>query len=350
MTIFSFEKRRAATLVLIAMALCGAWLSPAQAAPDQYIVKSQPVHDLKSLFAIVQAVDVTPARARIGGTIVELLIDEGQMVKAGDVLARVRDPKQGLQIDAAQSKLRSLEAQLSLANTTLARVSTLYQGGKISQSAYDEARTQVDVITANIAAAKSDKAVIREAQTEGQVLAPANGRVLKVNVTKGGVILPGEVIADIATESYVLRLSLPERHARFIKTGDKVLVGDRGMLDPDFASKPGERREGEVIQIYPELANGRVVADVGVSGLGNFFVGERVRVWVATDTREALVVPADYIYRRYGLSFVRLANGAEVVVQPGMALPTGIEVLSGLRAGDELRPAALSTAVSSAER
>ncbi len=350
MTIFSFENRRAATVALISMMLCGVGVSPVWAAQDQYIVQTQSVHDLKSLFAIVQAVDITPARARIGGTIVELLADEGQVVKAGDVLARVRDPKLGMQIDAAQSKLRSLEAQLGLANTTLARVSTLYRGGKISQSAYDDARTQVDVITANIAAARSDQAVIREAQAEGQVLAPANGRVLKVNVTKGGVILPGEVIADIATECYVLRLSLLERHARFMKTGDKVLVGDRSMLDPDFTSQPGERREGQVVQHYPELANGRVVADVEVSGLGNFFVGERVRVWVATDTREALVVPPAYIYRRYGLNFVRLASGAEVVVQPGMAMPTGVEVLSGLRAGDALMVPPQSGIVSSAER
>lgn len=309
---------------------------PALGAAEQYRVTAQPVADMKSLFASVQTVRVTPARARIGGTIVELLTDEGQVVEAGQVLARVRDPKQGMQIEASQSKLRSLDAQLELAQTTLKRVSTLYQSGKISKAAYDEARTQVDVISADIAAAKSDQAVIRQAQAEGQVLAPAHGRVLKVNFTLGGVILPGEVIANIAAESYVLRLMLPERHARFIKLGDKVLVGDRGMLDPAFALKRGERREGQIVQIYPELTNGRVAADVDVAGLGDFFVGERVRVWMASDARDALVVPPAYIYHRYGLSYVRLAGGAEIVVQPGMTVATGVEVLSGLREGDVL--------------
>lgn len=323
----------AAALLVLSGAVAGL---PAFGAAEQYTVKAQPVADMKSLFAIVQTVRVTPARARIGGTIVELVTDEGQVVEAGQVLARVRDPKQGMQVEASQSKLNSLYAQLELANTTFTRVSTLYQGGKISKAAYDEARTQVDVITADIAAAKSDQAVIREAQTEGQVLAPVHGRVLKVNVTLGGVILPGEAVASIAAESYVLRLMLPERHARFIKLGDKVLVGDRGMLDPAFALKQGERREGRIVQIYPELANGRVAADVEVTGLGDFFVGERVRVWVASDARDALVVPPVYIYQRYGLSYVRLAGGAEVVVQPGMTVATGVEVLAGLREGDVL--------------
>ena len=323
---------------------------PALGAAEQYTVKTQRVADLKSLFAIVQTVRVTPARARIGGTIVELLANEGQVVEAGQVLARVRDPKQGMQIDSAQSKLRALDAQLELAATTLKRVTTLYQGGKISKAAYDEARTQVDVITADIAAAKADQAVIREAQSEGQVLAPVHGRVLKVNVTLGGVILPGEAVANIAAESYLLRLMLPERHARFIKLGDKVLVGDRGMLDPAFALPPGEHREGQIVQIYPELANGRVAADVEVAGLGNFFVGERVRVWVASDARDALVVPPAYIYHRYGLSYVRLASGAEVVVQPGMTVATGVEVLSGLREGDVLSAPAVPADTAGAER
>ena len=339
---------RAVVIRALTLASCALAGMPAFGALGQYTVRAQPVADMKSLFAIVQTVRVTPARARIGGTIVELLTDEGQMVEAGQVLARVRDPKQGMQIEAAASKLRSLEAQLTLAETTFKRVATLYETGKISKSTYDEARTQVDVITADIAAARSDQAVIREAQAEGQVLAPAHGRVLKVNVTLGGVVLPGEVIANIAAESYVLRLMLPERHARFIKLGDTVLVGDRGMLDPEFALKQGQRREGRIVQVYPELVNGRVAADVEVSGLGDFFVGERVRVWVASDARSALVVPPAYIYHRYGLSYVRLASGAEVVVQPGMTLASGVEILSGLRDGDVL--AAPSAAAPGGER
>jgi hypothetical protein len=73
-----------------------------------------------------------------------------------------------------------------------------------------------------------------------------------------------------------------------------------------------------------------------VAGLGDFFVGERVRVWVASDARDALVVPPAYIYQRYGLNYVRLASGAEVVVQPGMTVATGVEILAGLREGDVL--------------
>lgn len=317
---------------------------------NELLVKRQTVYDLKSLFASVQTVDVTLARARIGGTLVELLIDEGDTVAAGQKLARVRDPKQRLQIAATDSKLRSLQAQLQLAETTLKRVAKLYASGKISEAKQDEAQTQVDVVSADIAALKSDQAVIRQAQIEGDVLAPASGRVLQVNVTQGSVVLPGEVIANIAAESYILRLMLPERHARFIKLGDNVKIGERSMLDAGFGMGDLSRREGTISQVYPELDNGRVVADVVTEGLGGYFVGERVRVWVSTDKRQAFVIPPEFVHRRYGLSYVTLTNGVEVVVQPGMPVDKGIEILSGLREGDVLRATARIAAANITEQ
>ena len=309
--------------------------SGASAEPTSYPVQLQTIFDLKSVFASVQSMDVTQGRARIGGTLVELMVDEGDIVEAGQKLALVRDAKQKLQIAAFASKLRSLRAQLQLAKTTLTRVSTLQKTGKASQAELDKAQTQVDVVSAEISALKLEQDVVREAQSQGDVLAPARGRVLSVKVTRGAVVMPGEAIADIAADSYILRLMLPERHARFIKKGDKVLVAERGLLDISNSSTQA-RRQGTVSQVYPELNNGRVVADVQVDGLGDFFVGERVRVWVSTDKREAYVIPESYIHRRYGLSFVYLKDGSEIVIQPGTQLAKGIEVLSGLQTGDTL--------------
>ena len=58
-------------------------------------------------------------------------------------------------------------------------------------------------------------------------------------------------------------MELPERHARFIKKDDHVMVGARG-LDP--VEKAIGR--GKISQVYPELKNGRVIADVEIDNLG----------------------------------------------------------------------------------
>jgi multidrug efflux pump subunit AcrA (membrane-fusion protein) len=166
---------------------------------------------------------------------------------------------------------------------------------------------------------------------EGNVLAPAAGRVLRVAVTEGSVVMPGETVAVIATENYILRLYLPERHARFIRVGDEVLVGARGLE----AAASGMSR-ATIKQVYPEMVQGQVVADVSAAGLGDYFVGERTRVFVATGRRPAVVVPAKYLYEKFGVTFAKLKSGAEITVRVGMPVEGGVEVLSGLRPGDEL--------------
>jgi hypothetical protein len=142
--------------------------------------------------------------------------------------------------------------------------------------------------------------------------------------------MPGETIATLAEEHYILRLQLPERHARFMRAGDTVQIGGRGAHDEGSAA----RTQGRVRIVYPEIQGGRVIADVDVAGLGNYFVGERARVYVSTGRRDTIIAPRDAVYRRAGVDFVRLKSGAEIVVQTGEQRTDGVEILSGLHDGD----------------
>jgi multidrug efflux pump subunit AcrA (membrane-fusion protein) len=188
--------------------------------------------------------------------------------------------------------------------------------------------------------AHAERSVIETEGVEGEVLAPTSGRVLKVPVTIGSVVLAGESIATIAANEYLLRLQLPERHARFMKVGDPVRVGARG-LGPDEAPLA----QGRITQVYPELDNGRVVADAEVPDLGSYFVGERVLVWISAGKRQTFLVPRIYVFMRFGLDYVRLQNEdgtyTDVVVQTGRDVKDAdgekrVEILAGIAAGDRL--------------
>lgn len=312
--------------------------------PTSITIQPRPVEDLKAVFATVESVHETLARTRIGGTIAELKVKEGDKVTTGQLLATVRDPKLPLQIVSLDARIQALQAQQHQAALELDRAQRLRASGTGTQQRLDDAQSAVDVARAQIAAMKAERSVVEQQLREGEVLAPANGRVLQVKVIDGAVVVPGETVASIATETYVLRLHLPERHARFMHEGDPVLVGKRGLAPsaPQATAPVGETalKRGTVRQVYPELSGGQVVADATVSGLGDFFVGERVRVYVATGTRQAIVVPPDWIVRRFGTDFLRLADGTETPVQVGGSIPAldgqpgGIEVLSGLKPGD----------------
>lgn len=310
-------------------------LAAGAGAQEDLTVQLSQIEDRKAVFGTVQSVDVVAARARIGGTVRGLAVDEGAAVGAGDVIATVEDPKLALQLAAVDARLRSLDSQEALAKLELDRVARLRKTGAVSQSRLDEAQTNLDVVRSNRSAVEAERAVIEEQSSEGLVLAPTDGRVLRVHVTENSVILPGEPLATIAAERYVLRIELPERHARFIDTGNSVLVGGRGLA-PARPDSGEEMTTGTVTQVYPEMTQGRVVADVEVPGLGDFFVGERVRVYVATGRRQAITVPSAFLRQRYGVTYVMVKDEGEVMVQPGQSVDGRTEILSGLRPGDVL--------------
>lgn len=300
-------------------------------AQDVFKVSYEPLEDRKAVLATVQTIDMTPARARIGGTIVELLVDEGSSVTAGEVIARIKDEKLKLEIQAVQARTASLQAERKLAEIALNRAVKLRKSGAGSQAKLDEARTNLDVVVKNLKAMESERELVLQREREGAVLSPTTGRVIRVDVTNGGVVMPGEAIAHIADQTYILRIEVPERHARFIKVGDPVHVGSRGMLGEEE-----DLRQGTVRQVYPEMRNGRVVADVTINNLGDFFIGERIKVYVSTGQRQTILIPCEYLSVKYGLHYVRLEDGSEVVVQPAQNHNGRCEVLSGLREGDKI--------------
>ena len=305
-----------------------------------FAVHATPKIELKAVFAQVEPRDTVDARARIGGTIVSLAVEEGSAVKAGDVIANVVDGKIALQLDALDAQIKGLDAQLRNATTELDRGKTLFASGTIAKSKLDTLQTAVDVLANQIGAAQAQRSVMVQQANEGQVLAPAPGRVLTVPITRGSVIMPGETIARIAGGGYFLRLSLPERHAAQIHAGDSVLVGGRGlnMADSEDIAKA---RSGKVVKVYPEIDGGRVLADVEVGGLGDFFAGERTLVWIPVGRRDVIAVPPATVTTRYGIDYVQVAEGngpidVAVIVGENFDSADGprIEILSGLRDGD----------------
>ena len=298
-----------------------------------FLVKARTLPDEKAVFATVESQNVVPARARIGGTVASLAVRQGDSVAQGQVIAVVGDDKLVLQIKSLDAQIAGLESQLAQAQIDLTRAETLFRQGVGARTTMDQARTAVDVAMAALRARNAERAVALQNLQEGQVLAPVAGRVVTVPLTTGSVVLNGDTIATIGEQPFMLRLRIPERHALSLKLGDPVRV-DPGQLGTS------EGTVGKISLIYPQIEEGRVVADAQVADLGNYFVGDRVRVWIDAGTRPGFVVPADFVTTRFGLDYVKLRRDdgtiVETPVQRGQTMADGIEILSGVRAGDML--------------
>lgn len=302
---------------------------------EPHVVAEARVTDWKAVYGTVEARDRIPARARIGGTLMTLLVAEGDEVTAGQELARIVDDKLDFQLASLAAQREALAAQLVNAEADLKRGEDLLKDGVTTTQRVDALRTQVDVLRGQITSLDAQAELVAQQAREGTVLAPLAGRVLDVPVTKGAVVMPGEVVAVVGGGGTFLRISVPERHAQALDEGDAIRI-----------SGPDGDREGSLARVYPLVEGGRVVADVELADLPDRFVGTRMLVSLPVGERAALLVPQASIVTRTGLDFVGLQSGETVALRsivPGATHDvdgvTMVEVISGLVAGDVVVPA-----------
>lgn len=316
--------------------LCQAALATCLMAPAiaQQAVEPAAVTDWKAVYGRVEPRVSLPARARIGGTLNALSVAEGDTVTAGQEIARIVDDKIDIRITAARSQLAALQSQLANAETEQARNAALVERGVATRQQRDALATQVQVLRDQIAAQDSQIGLIEQQRSEGAVLAPIDGTVTAVPQAVGAVLMPGEPVATIGGGGFYLRLAIPERHA-------VALTPDA----PIRLETPAGEAQGRLAKIYPQIENGRVIADVEVADLDARFVNARVLVRVPVGERMAITVPQAAMMTVSGLDMIVLQTDAGPVrriVLPGAHSdgPDGpmVEIVSGLQAGDMIYP------------
>lgn len=322
--------RRLPLLRILAASLL---LSSAASASTFYPLQPVTIPEWKAVYGRVEARDTVPARARIGGTVLELGVSEGDDVTAGDIIATVKDDKIDFQVAALDAQLLGLRASMTNAQSELSRGEELIKRGITTAQRLDALRTQVDVVRNQIAAAEAQRSVVLQQSKEGAVLAPVSGRVLRVPVTRDTVIMAGETVATIGGGGFFLRLAIPERHADLLKADLPIEITD-GL---------GAGSVGRLAKIYPEIDGGRLIADVEFDDLPTAFVNKRLLVRVPVGERLALIVPQSALISRFGIDYVAIRSGdtsiersvvaAKPITVDGRQM---IEILTGLNPGDEV--------------
>lgn len=309
-----------------------------QAAPqaDRLTVQARTVSDMKPVPGTLTTRDMAEARARISGTLVMLAVKEGDMVRQGQLIGRVSDPRLALQTGAFDAQVAAAAAEAGRANADLSRTRALFSQGIYAQARLDQVEAQARAANANLTAARAQRGASAELAAQGAILAPAAGRVLAARIPVGSVLMPGQSLATITAGPMVVRLELPEGQARALRVGDVVDLSAEDLRNA--------ATQGAITQIYPSITGGQVTADVSATGLPQDLIGQRVRAQVRIGERQALVVPRRYILTRFGIDYARLVRADGTLSETPVQTTAGpnvdtVEVLAGLRAGDVLSPA-----------
>ncbi|WP_374569823.1 efflux RND transporter periplasmic adaptor subunit [Phenylobacterium sp.] len=331
-----FLRIGAAVGLAAALSACGDGHEPAKSQPvattgERLTVTAAPIADLKPVAAQVTTRKMSDARARIGGTLVRLNVREGDKVREGQVIAVVADQRVSYETNAYAAQAAAAEAEAARAKADLKRYQVLYEKGFYAKAGLDQMEAAARAAEGSAAAARAQRSASAETGAQGAILAPTDGKVLHADVPEGSVVVAGQSVATVTAGEPLLRIELPEAHARALKLGDEVAI-DPGAL-------PNGATSGKIIQLYPAVTSGRVTADIAVPGLAAELVGQRVPVRVKVGERKAIVVPRRFVSTRFGVDYVRVldksGHASEVAVQLAPAPGADqVEVLSGLNDGD----------------
>lgn len=305
------------------------------AAADAFLVEEVEAPDLRIIAAVLTNRDVGDARARIGGKLSRLLVREGDLVRQGQLLAVISDERIAAEARAAVAAVEASRANWERASQELERAEKLYAAQAIARSSIEAARADAAASQANLKAAEAQAAAAQGVKDQGNVTSPADGTVTRAPIPQGAVVMPGDVVVAISTGARVLRIELPESDGRSLRQGLELRIVEGGI----------NAQTAVVRQVYPAVAQGRVTADLDAAGIAEDLIGARIRVAAPLGVRRAIVVPGRFIVTRFGADYVRLKRAGGAVIEapvqrgpnaPTETIPDGVEILSGLRPGDEI--------------
>ncbi|MEJ2142320.1 MAG: efflux RND transporter periplasmic adaptor subunit [Gammaproteobacteria bacterium] len=194
----------------------------------------------------------------------EILVDEGDKVKAGQLLARLHTERLQAAYDRAQAELNATKAEAQVAQLTYQRVKSLLDRKLTSPEAVDEAKGKSRAATARVAAAEAVLQEHAQVLKDAQLYAPVSGVVRERIVEVGDFVNPQTPVITLALMNPVwVRTYLPDTYLGHNKPGaivtistdsypDKVYKGWIGSISPtaEFTPKNIETPELRTRLVY----------------------------------------------------------------------------------------------------
>jgi len=360
----------AAAVVLAGAAAALWWLKGGPRFPVDVATAEPPAHG-GAATAILQATGYVTARreatvsAQITGTLTEVLIEEGDHVKEGQVLARLDDTAQQAalaqaqaQLQAAQAQQTQFEAMLAQAQRDLVRNQDLVVRQLVSQQALETARTQVETLTAQLEAQRKQVKLARAGVQAAQVQlgytvirAPFTGVIIAKAAQAGEIISPisaggGFTRTGVGTivdmDSLEIEVDVNEAYINRVQPAQRA----QAVLDayPDWTIPAhviaiiptADRSKATVkVRIGIDQKDPRILPDMGVRvsfleespapGHGD-----------SAPALKGMLLPSSAIVQRAGRSVVFVIEGErarERVVSPGQTLGGDLRLVEGIEPG-----------------
>jgi len=276
--------------------------------------------------------------ALVSGRIAELTVAEGDLVRAGQVVAKLDDRSYRSQLQQAEAGEQTAKANFDNAQLAHTRDENLFERGIVARKDLEDARTQESVTSAALKQADAALELAKLQVARCVIVSPLNGAVAKRFVSVGEQVdgTAAQPIVEVANLQEVEFLgNAPAMYLANLHPGEPVNVTSE--------SAPGQNFVGHVEAISPAvdpttgvgLVRIRVPNPKGVLRMGIFLSAE---IAVDTHTR-VLTVPADAVYRdRDGaprVFVVQQDSATAVPIKLGIETKDRVELADGsVKEGD----------------
>ena len=153
-----------------------------------------------SLTGQVRAKDEVSLAFRIDGRMIERPVNVGDVLKGGQVVARLDPQNQQNELRTAQAELSSAQAALKQTHLTFNRQQDLLKDGWTPRARFDEAEQGLRTAEAQVDAARAQVRIAQDRLSYTTLLADAPGAVTAVGAEPGEVVRAGQMIVQLARE------------------------------------------------------------------------------------------------------------------------------------------------------
>ncbi len=270
------------------------------------------------------------------GKVLQVLVERGQAVVRGQVIATLDARSATLTATAAQAQSKLAQSQLEQARRECERVKHLLETGAISQADFDRQTSMCTAQQWSAAAAEAQQQSATKLLGDTRIRAPFDGFIGERMVNVGQYVDPSTRVASVyQADPLRLTLTVPESDLAYVKEGLPVTFSVAAFGDTQFSGSvkfisPNVRESSRdlVVEALVPNADGRLRP--GMFALARPRLGEEVRPVVPsaavarddTETRVFVVGPDKLVQER--------------LVQLGEALGGDIAVLSGVKAGEDV--------------
>jgi len=271
---------------------------------------------------VVQPFEEAHIAPAVPARINRILVDVGDKVTKGQLL-----------VEMDNTQLFQAQVQLDNLKTELQRLDTLLQAGAVTQQAYDQMKTQYEVAKSNInnlgthtqVRSTLNGVITGRYFSDGEMFSGAPGPAGKPAIVSINQIRPVKVLVGVSE--------------RFLP---QVQIGQTAEISVDVF--PGRVFEGRVNKIFPTIdrASGTFRVEILIDNRDEALrPGMFTRVSLNLGEQQALLVPALAIMKQTGSNerfvFVVENNRARrITVQPGRNFDENLEIVSGLKPGQQL--------------